>query len=361
VFFHLQSQLLADGKGFIQPQLELAGTIRPTAAHPPLYPLVLAGLAELGGTDELAQRLTGTLFGSGTMVAIGLLGRRLAGDRAGLIAAALAAVYPILITADGALMSESFYGLLVALSLLVTYRLLDSPSLGWAVALGALVGLAALTRGEALLLLFLLVIPYLRRPRWLRTSAVALLALAIVLTPWTIRNWSTFDRFVLVSTNSGAVIGGANCPSVYYGSNIGGWNILCDRPFPGHNEAEETARQFRDGVRYARENVERLPVVATARWGRAWSIVQPFQTNSGRSPGWQNAGVVMFWLLVPLAVYGALVLRRRRAQIWPILVPVFMVSITAVVFYGFMRFRQAAEISIVVLAGTALDQVIRGR
>jgi hypothetical protein len=46
----------------------------------------------------------------------------LAGDLAGLLAAGLAAVDPALIAADGALMSESLYRLLVAMTLLAAYR-----------------------------------------------------------------------------------------------------------------------------------------------------------------------------------------------------------------------------------------------
>jgi 4-amino-4-deoxy-L-arabinose transferase-like glycosyltransferase len=359
VFYNLQAHLIADGKGFIQPQLELAGTIRPTAAHPPFYPVVLAGLAKLGGGDQLVQRLTGTLFGSVTVIAIGLLARRVAGDRAGLIAAALGAAYPILITADGALMSESLYGMLVALSLLVAYKLWDQPSLGWAALLGVLIGLASLTRGEVFLLLLLLLVPLLLRPRGVPVAAVSIVAMLVVLAPWTIRNYSTFDRFVFVSTNSGAVIGGANCAQVYSGSNIGGWSILCDRPWPGHNEAEETNRQFHDGARYAREHVRRLPIVVAARVGRTVSLFHPWETNSGRSPGVQNAGVVMYFLMVPFAVWGALLLRRRRALLWPLLAPVVMVIVTAAAFYGYLRFRQPAEISLVVLAAVALDALAR--
>ena len=76
---------------------------------------MLTGLYELGGTGQEAQRLLGSLFGAGTIVTLAVLGRRVGGDRVGLIAAAVAAVYPMLITADGALMSESLYGFLVAL------------------------------------------------------------------------------------------------------------------------------------------------------------------------------------------------------------------------------------------------------
>jgi 4-amino-4-deoxy-L-arabinose transferase-like glycosyltransferase len=355
VFFNLQSHLIANGQGYIQPQLELAGVIRPTAAHPPLYPTVLAGLVKVGLGDQLVQRLTGTVFGSGTLVAVGLLGRRVAGERAALIAVALGAAYPVLITADGALMSESLYGLLVALSLLTAYKLMDQPSWRWAALLGVLGGLAALTRGEAFALYALLLLPLLRRPGGLRSIAVALVALVVVLTPWTIRNWSTFDRLVLVSTNAGAVVGGANCQDTYYGANIGGWSILCDRPWPGHNEAEETSRQFKDGARFARHHVSRWPVVAAARLGRAFSFFQPFQPDAGRSPTWEKVGVVMYWLMLPLAAFGALTLYRRRVQMWPIVAPILMVAITTVVFYGFLRFRQPAEISIVVLAGVAID------
>src|SRR3712207_9300748 len=98
-------------------------------------------------------RLLGAATGGATVALVGVLGRQLAGARAGLLAAGLAAVYPTLIAADGALMSESLFGLLVALSLLAAHRLLDAPGVGRALVLGALAGLAALTRGEALLLL----------------------------------------------------------------------------------------------------------------------------------------------------------------------------------------------------------------
>jgi 4-amino-4-deoxy-L-arabinose transferase-like glycosyltransferase len=107
----------------------------------------------------------------------------------GLIAAAIAAIYPMLITADGALMSESLYGLLIALCLLAGYRLLDAPNGGRAIALGALLGLAALARGEALLSVPLILWPILRRPRGGRVALMACCTTVLVIAPWTVRNW----------------------------------------------------------------------------------------------------------------------------------------------------------------------------
>jgi hypothetical protein len=364
VYFQLMPDLLADGRGFTQPLLATLGQYRPTAAHPPLYSVVLAGPAELGLSGQLEQRLTGNVFGAGTIVVIGLLARRLGGDRTGLMAASLAAVYPIFLTADGALMSESLYGLLVGLSLLVAYRLSDGGGWGWAVLLGALVGCAALTRGEALLLLPLILMAFIRRPGALRVAVVACAAMAITLAPWTIRNLVVFDQFVLISTNAGAVMAGANCKTTYYGSNIGGWDLSCATPYPKENEAGETRQQLRDGLDYAGGHLTRLPVVAAARLARGWSLYQPWQANAGRSSVVQGMGVVMFYLLVPLAVYGLVALRRRAVPIWLILVPIIMVTVTMLTSYGYLRFRQPAEISLVVLAAVALETLssrLRGR
>src|ERR687894_349426 len=90
---------------------------------------------------------------------LALIARRLAGDRAGLAAAAIAAVYPILIAADGAPMSEALYGLLVATGLLLALRLHERGDLLSAAGLGAAIGIAALTRSEALGLIPLLAWP----------------------------------------------------------------------------------------------------------------------------------------------------------------------------------------------------------
>ena len=114
-YFSALPHLLADGHGFINPfQSVLRHVDVATAEHPPLYPVALTPLAVVGLDDPDWQRLTGALFGAGTIVVVALIARRLAGDRAGLLAGALAAAYPVLVAADGALMSESLLGLLVA-------------------------------------------------------------------------------------------------------------------------------------------------------------------------------------------------------------------------------------------------------
>ena len=74
-----------------------------------------------------------------------------------------------------------------------------------------------------------------------------------------------------------------------------------------------------------------------------------------------NTGYVMYWVLIPAAVLGAVVLRRRRVTLLPLLALIITVSIGVAVTYGFTRFRASAEVAIVLLAAVGVDAVLRRR
>jgi 4-amino-4-deoxy-L-arabinose transferase-like glycosyltransferase len=358
-YYNTLAELIARGEGFIRPAEFFADGLRlPTAGRAPLFPLLLAGLAELG-VDGADKRLLGAATGGATIAVLGLLGRRLAGERAGLLAAGIAALYPTLIAADGALMTESLFGVFAALTLLCAYRLADAPGAGRAIALGVVAGLGALARAEALMLLPLVLLPLLRRPRGLRAAAVACLAFVVVLTPWTIRNVSVFDRPVLIATEGGETLAGANCEPMYFGPRIGTWSVLCVEFSGRGNEAVELNEEGREGIEYARDHAGRLPVVALVRFARSWGFYGPFDTPEGRAPWVQSLGAALFWLLLPAALYGLVVLRRRGVGVWIIMTPFVTVTVASVLAYGNVRFRHSAELAVVVLAAVAADRLWR--
>jgi len=362
--FHLQANLLADGKGYIQPFLyEATGTARASADKPPLYPFLEAGVSLLGGRTWAWHQLVGCLAGTGTVAVVGLVGRRAAGPRAGLIAAGLAAAYPLLVAADGSLRSESVYALCIALVLLAALAYREAPSARGAALLGVAVAAAALTRGEALVLLVLLALP-LCGPR---RAAVAALACVVVLAPWLARCWIVFDRPVLISTNVGGLLAGANCDATYHGALIGQWDFGCIPPPVHANEALEAERLRDRGLSYARHHAGRLPVVVAARLGRSFELFRPREQArqeaffEGRNLRVEQAGVACYYALVLLAAYGVVVLRRRDGP-WRILMaPVALVVFVTVISYGFTRLRVAAEPALVVLAAVALDAVAARR
>ena len=357
-YYATLAKLIASGHGFIRPaEFYGAHLSLPTAERAPLFTLFLAGLAKLGVTGG-DLRVLGLLTGGGTVLAVGLLGRRLGTPRAGLIAAGLAALYPTMIAADGALMTESLYGVLVGFALLAAYRLVEAPGLGWAGVVGLLTGLAALARGEGLLLLPLLLVPLVRRPGGLGAAAAVVVAFAVVLAPWTIRNYVVFDRVVLVATEGGETLAGANCDQSYYGSRTGTWVFQCVHFSGRGNEAAELDAEGRKGLRYARHHLGRAPLVGAVRVARTWGAWAPFKTPEGRRRWVMDLGVGLYLILIPLAVYGFVLLRRRGVATWIVCAPVATVTLTALLTYGSIRFRHSAELSIVVLSAVALDRLL---
>src|SRR4051812_2207033 len=184
--FHYLANVLADTGRYLQPfqWIGLHHSV-PTAEKLPLYPALLAIPSALGLDGVQTQRVVSCLFGAAAVVLIGLLGRRVGGPRVGLVAALIAAIYPALWMLDASVRSESLYLPMVAGALLLAY-----DAVGWRRAglLGLVLGLAALTRSEAVLLLLLL-LPF-RKPK---LAAVVVAGFAVVVAPWLVRNWITFD------------------------------------------------------------------------------------------------------------------------------------------------------------------------
>jgi 4-amino-4-deoxy-L-arabinose transferase-like glycosyltransferase len=390
--YHLLANNLADGRGYIRPfDFQLLDVTRATAEYPPLFPALVSVVSFVGVKSVEGQRLAMTLVGTGTVVAIGYLARRIGGTAVGLLGAAIAAVYPMLFLSDGVLMAETPYVLFVTLALLLAYRAADRPTLAAFAALGIAIGLSALTRAEGLGLAVLLVVPLawgaqrLPARRRLVLGAVGIAVSAAVVVPWTARNALRLDAFVPISNNVATAIDGANCDLVYSGDQIGLWRETfstfgpeararpqaeaCFAGFdiddPDFDEADASSSIRGDGVDYALDHTDRVPLVGTARLLRTWGVFRPgqqirFEALEGRPEGWIRAGTWMYWVLLPLAVGGAVVVARRRTvRLWPLASTAVLVSLTTVVTYGQQRFRVAAEPAIVVLAAVALVTAAR--
>ncbi|MET0884133.1 MAG: hypothetical protein ABWZ13_08265, partial [Acidimicrobiales bacterium] len=128
--YHTQAKLLLDHGGFYEPfvwrdSIEAGGppVYEPSAGHPPGYVLYLAAYGVIGLDSPLANRLASGIAGAAAVGLIGIAARMIGrwaglgergGDRAGLLAAFLAAIYPNLWINDALILSESLYAGLTA-------------------------------------------------------------------------------------------------------------------------------------------------------------------------------------------------------------------------------------------------------
>jgi 4-amino-4-deoxy-L-arabinose transferase-like glycosyltransferase len=365
-FFHLAANLLADGHGYIAPLPFLDnGSVITSTEHPPLWSALLAVFSVVGGRSYEAHELVACAVGAATIACAGVLGRRAGGERAGLIAACATAVYPVFVAMDGSLMSEPPYALAIALSLVLAFRFLDEPTMRRAAALGLAIGLAALVRGEALGLLVVLLVPVvlqLPRKRRLSHAAVIVAVAVLTITPWSIRNSLAMDQPVLVSTEDGPVIAGANCDATYHGRDTGYWRSDCLAPGTDRNQAARSARLRGDGLEYAGDHAGRLVAVEGVRLLRTFGVWQPerhvFFSEGRKLPG-RGIAVVAAWLVVAAGLAGAWALRRRApGKLAILLAPVVLAMGTTLIAFGYPRFRYAADVSLIVLGAMLVDRLV---
>jgi 4-amino-4-deoxy-L-arabinose transferase-like glycosyltransferase len=172
--------------------------------YPPVYPYFLALLYGLSGTFE-AARWTQAAIGALLVPAVGLAGARAFSVRAGLWAAAVAALYPEIVWFSVHFWSETVFMVLLWWGIERLLAADASGGLGRAVAAGALWGAAILTRETVLYFVPLAALWLATRPQsGARVRAAAFLAVSLlVVAPWTYRNWLEFHAFVPVSTAGG--------------------------------------------------------------------------------------------------------------------------------------------------------------
>jgi hypothetical protein len=180
----------------------------------PGAPLLYSGVYyATGGARDGAARLLQALLGTAAIVVVFLLGSRIACRPAGLLAAGATAVYPPFIHSTGAVLSEPPAIFTLPLAILALLWAIDRRGTWeWCVP-GLLRGITALIRPEYLVVGVLLSV-FVLALRWRQDSfraaaaaaAIMLVAIALPIAPWTVRNLIVLDRWVPISTGGGKAL-----------------------------------------------------------------------------------------------------------------------------------------------------------
>ncbi|MEZ5077958.1 MAG: hypothetical protein R2725_10985 [Solirubrobacterales bacterium] len=359
---------------------------QPSSNYSPGLPLLVAGIYELtGGVHERLARVVLAVIGTLGVLFAYLLGRRLAtgpirppghpprqgeaGDRravvAGLVAGLAVAVYPALLEYQGMLMGEPLAATLLSGAVLAIFWAWDGAALARWLLPGALLGALTLVRPEYLgvsVLLALVValaswqrlVPdsgtNLDRGGWTRRLAVGgvlLVGVALVVVPWTVRNAVALDRFVPISTGGGQVLfAGTYLPSDGDPQEVGGEVVaenpdlfgpaavanlrleqilarLAAREYPDLESDQALARMGREQLW---DDVTEVPLeYAGFLAAKLWRVWGHGPRQVMRTPFWE----VVHWALVALALFGLLVLARRRRR-EALVIGTVLVAITAV-------------------------------
>jgi 4-amino-4-deoxy-L-arabinose transferase-like glycosyltransferase len=210
-FYDTAARALAAGKG-----LRWAGG--PTAAWPPGYPALVALVYSIFGPSLFAAETCNALLGTATVGMTFLIAREIGRPRAGLLAAAILALFPGHVLFSPPLLSEALFGFLFCVALWLflrwnEYRRFDLKR--WFV-FGLLLGAVSLVRGIGLLLIPAFALTWLVEGvplgSVIRNTAAAALGLIVVLVPWTVRNQVMLGYPIMVATDGSHVLWIGNSP-----------------------------------------------------------------------------------------------------------------------------------------------------
>ncbi len=185
-----------------------------TAYYPPGYPLVLGAAAWAVGllpgdvsTFAVAVGLN-VVLSVATIGLVFVLGRRLAGDRAGLVAAGVWALWPNLVFHSGIVLTETLFLFLLVLLFIVVLgdpAAARAPGRARLVTIGVLFGMALLVRPVSAVIAPVFLVLWwgngVRAALW-RLALVGIATVAVLL-PWSIRSTVAMDEPVALSLNFG--------------------------------------------------------------------------------------------------------------------------------------------------------------
>lgn len=211
-FFAVNARHIASGAGY----LDKFGA--PATERPPLYALLLAGVR--GYEDFWPALLAQAAISTGTIACAAGIALQLFGRRAALIAAALTAFYPYFAWHDTAMQETGLLTFLSALGIWLLLLARTRRSAWLALAAGAALALAMLTRPTVAPM-----IPF--AAAWLllgdgktslsyraRDAILVLVAVAALLTPWLVRQ-HVVTGHATMSTDTGRALYMANNPHTF--------------------------------------------------------------------------------------------------------------------------------------------------
>lgn len=392
-YYHFQANGLVDGAGFMKylPTLvngqyqggHVAAGL--SADHPPLAPLYYAFWSLFGLSSFHWHMVAGCVVGAGTVFMCGLLGREVVGERTGLIAAGIAAVYANLWVYDPLVTSETLTIFMVSVVLFWSYRFWRKPSMWNGVWFGMACGVAALTRAEVIAFIPVVFLPFVLRVKdwdWkyrLKVLVVASSMVLLFLAPWVIRNMTTFKHPLYLSGGAEITLMSANCDLTYNGPLLGWWSMQClanDRgelKTPSGDASEQAAEWSRRARTYISEHLGDLPRVELARLGRVFELYHPgspwgpingdqkiaFDVYEGRAEYAARIALAQYYVLMPLAIAGGVILWRRRVTILPVLGLLLIVVSAVLISFGNTRYRSPLEVGVVLFAAVTIDALIR--
>ena len=266
---------IVQGHGFGSPLFEYTG---PTAWLTPVYPYLIAGVFVIFGTYSKASALVllslQALISALTCLPLFFAARKTFGERVGLYSGWAWALFPLGIYWPAERIWATWLAtLLLTLLFLLTLHFERPARLGSWIGYGLLWGFTALTDPIVLTVLpvmlgWIAFRLYQQRERWLLPVTVAALTIILSVSPWFIRNYEVFHRFIPFRDGFGLELHLGNNGDTSYWTSASLGSALSEKMGPWHNDAEWQKFKRIGEIAYMQESKEKAIAYIRAhpRW-----------------------------------------------------------------------------------------------
>lgn len=276
---------------------------KPNAYVTPGYPLFLALIYKVfgysAGSPFMQVRIIQAILGAGMCTFIFAIGRKLYNSRVGLIASAIAAIYPTFVWTPSLILTEVLYTFLFMLYIYIQIYAIEKRKRVISILSGIVFAMAVMVRPLIFPLIFLPFATYYYKTRdkatW-RQLVPVMATVALVMLPWWIRNYMSFNKVIILATQTG--------------------NPLIAGTFPYFHDIDysryQVQNQFAEGIRLIWKGIVSNPILYL-KWytigkfecifGKMWLDMPPDATFM-RSFGFTHYFIViMGWVGAAFTVF----------------------------------------------------------
>ena len=333
---------------------------------PPVVPVFFASCMTVVPRDYRSLRVSQSFLSAILVIVLFFFGRELTGDRGGLLAAFLGAVYPYFVYFSGFVLSEAAAIVVIPSALYMGFRAIQGRRPAVLFAFGLMVAVAALTR--AAVLDFILLVPFVLWMSWgggplrpLKAGAIVLAGFFLLYGPWMAVNRAYFGEWIWPPTTGGGVMLYQTGLKMEMPDEERRREFLEREIFPKYYKPSEgglparlagDAWLWNEGKRMILKHLSEYPAVMWQNALRFWQFFphSPEGPQSVQARRYRFVGLGSYGVLFPFFVIGLVVSLTRWRKF--ILIYSFIGYYTAVhiVLYGKLRYRVPMD-SLLILFG----------
>lgn len=350
---------LRSGIGFTYPNDIDTGTAQ-QFGRAPGYPMFLAAID--GGRPiptraPVQVKVAQSIVGAAIVAMIGFVALGVAGPRAGIVAAGIAAIYPPLIAMPAYALSETIYCLLALGAVMAVQKSTDERSWRLGLLAGVLVGGAALTRPAILFFIPLACLWMIVRGQ-LTLAIVVAIAAAAVIAPWTVRNLRVHDRVVLIASEGGVTFWTGNHPLARGEGDLAAnpelkrAELAFRNAHPGLDAEALEPLYYQDALRWIKENPGAWLLLTLRK--AYYTIVPTGPSYALHSVKYRVVSIVPYLVVLPFAIAGARRLWRSPRR--PVALGLLALSsvLVCLIFFPQERFRLPVIDPALIISAAAL-------